>query len=340
MILSQRRMLSSKQLIENLIRYKFHKTPYTRSSIWPFKRNSAVIILLFIGMKGELRVLLTKRSRTLRSFSGDVSFPGGKADYFQETFESVARREAEEEIGLPHDPEVLHKEFGMKLDNLVMDMPCYLSRTFLSVKPMVCFLYKDKLEKHEDKYKVPLDIRKFFGKLNPGETSSLFSVPLNDLVIHLLPEADEDVKSYQAEYFERKEYKLNWGGIKWLIMHYHFHVANNNEMPWLQIIEDLSSSDEDGVNGGIFRFRDLWGLTCKILFDVSCIANGLMDEKLKGELGHEDLIVGLHDYGNQMQPNGRSEWEIGMINGDRNLKYSDVIPEYYMKHLLECRSLW
>ncbi|CAI4657402.1 CRL_G0038580.mRNA.1.CDS.1 [Saccharomyces cerevisiae] len=51
-------------------------------------------------MKGELRVLLTKRSRTLRSFSGDVSFPGGKADYFQETFESVARREAEEEIGL------------------------------------------------------------------------------------------------------------------------------------------------------------------------------------------------------------------------------------------------
>lgn len=221
-----------------------------------------------------------------------------------------------------------------------MDMPCYLSRTFLSVKPMVCFLYKDKLEKHEDKYKVPLDIRKFFGKLNPGETSSLFSVPLNDLVIHLLPEADEDVKSYQAEYFERKEYKLNWGGIKWLIMHYHFHVANNNEMPWLQTIEDLSSSDEDGVDGGIFRFRDLWGLTCKILFDVSCIANGLMDEKLKGELGHEDLIVGLHDYGNQMQPNGRSEWEIGMINGDRNLKYSDVIPEYYMKHLLECRSLW
>ncbi|CAI4657366.1 CRL_G0038570.mRNA.1.CDS.1 [Saccharomyces cerevisiae] len=109
--------------------------------------------------------------------------------------------------------------------------------------------------------------------------------------------------------FERKEYKLNWGGIKWLIMHYHFHVANNNnEMPWLQTIEDLSSSDEDGVDGG--------------------------------ELGHEDLIVGLHDYGNQMQPNGRSEWEIGMINGDRNLKYSDVIPEYYMKHLLECRSLW
>ncbi|CAI4046573.1 hypothetical protein N7582_003845 [Saccharomyces uvarum] len=335
-------MLGSKQLIENLIRFKFHKTPYTWSSIWPFKRNSAVIILLFIGMKGELRVLLTKRSRTLRSFSGDVSFPGGKADFFRETFENVARREAEEEIGLPHDSEILHNEFGMRLENLIMDMPCYLSRTFLSVKPIVCFLYKDKLDKNEDKYKAPLDISKFFGKLNPGETSSLFSVPLNDLIVHLLPKDDADVKNYRAEYFERKEYKRNWGGVKWLIMHYHFHVANNNEMPWLQIIEDLSSSDEGGPDGdnGIFKFRDLWGLTCKMLFDVSCIANGLMDDKSKRELGHEDLIVGLHDYGNQMQINGRSEWEIGMINGDRNLKYSDVIPEYYMKHLIGHRSLW
>lgn len=316
-------MLKASQLLDNICKFKYPSL-LPLSSSWPPHRRSAVLILLFIGSKGELRVLLTKRSRGLNSFSGHVSLPGGKADDVNEKFENVARREAEEEIGLPQDPEILHEQFGMKIDNVSKNMPCYLSRTFLSVKPLVCFLHNESISGIMND--TPLDASRFFGKLNPGETSSIFSVPLADMAFHLMG----NCSGYKPEYSNRREYNTRWGGLKWPIRHYYYPVDNHNDVAWLNEIKDASSGDE--IEDG-HTCRDLWGLTAKILYDLSRIANGIIgnsDENI--DIGHEDIIYGLYEFGKQLHGK-RSDWEVGMITGEKGYLYEDVIPEYYMKTL-------
>lgn len=314
-------MLKASKLLSNIRSFNYSNL-LPLSSAWPDSRRSAVLILLFIGHNGELRVLLTKRSKGLRSFSGHVSLPGGKADDNQETFEEVARREAEEEIGLPQDAKALHEKFGMRIDRLSTQMPCYLSRTFLSVKPLVCFLHNETADGE-----TPLDASRFFGKLNPGETSSIFSIPLNDMACHLLPDSSD----YEPEYVRRQEVRARWGGLSWPLRHYYYPVDNLNDVAWLNEIEDTSSADEMQESSAC---RDVWGLTAKILFDLSRIANGMLSNRdLDWDIGHEELIYGLHEHGGQLQDNKRSDWEIGMISGETKYDYADVIPGYYMKRL-------
>jgi len=58
-----------------------------------------VLIALADDAAGRAGVLLTRRSRLLRSHSGEISFPGGRLDD-GETVEQAALREAWEEVGL------------------------------------------------------------------------------------------------------------------------------------------------------------------------------------------------------------------------------------------------
>jgi mutator protein MutT len=67
-------------------------------------RVSAVLVALADGPDGA-EVLLTRRSETMRSHRGEISFPGGRVDS-GETFETAALREAREEVAL--DPSVVH----------------------------------------------------------------------------------------------------------------------------------------------------------------------------------------------------------------------------------------
>jgi mutator protein MutT len=61
-------------------------------------RPSAVLILIADGPHGA-EVLLTRRSASLNSHRGEISFPGGRVDP-GETFEAAAVREAHEEVAL------------------------------------------------------------------------------------------------------------------------------------------------------------------------------------------------------------------------------------------------
>lgn len=63
-------------------------------------KRCAVLICLFEGEKGDIRVILTKRSSNLSRHSGDVSLPGGKAEAGDADDRATALREAKEEIGL------------------------------------------------------------------------------------------------------------------------------------------------------------------------------------------------------------------------------------------------
>lgn len=62
--------------------------------------RAAVLICLFEDEKGDLRVILTRRSSTLSSHSGEVALPGGKRDKNDANDVETALREAQEEIGL------------------------------------------------------------------------------------------------------------------------------------------------------------------------------------------------------------------------------------------------
>ena len=67
-------------------------------------RSSAVLVAIADGSAGA-EVLLTRRSETLTSHRGEVSFPGGRVDP-GESFEQAALREAHEEVAL--EPSAVH----------------------------------------------------------------------------------------------------------------------------------------------------------------------------------------------------------------------------------------
>tara|TARA_B100000965_G_scaffold358162_1_gene337366 strand:+ start:16 stop:633 length:618 start_codon:yes stop_codon:yes gene_type:complete len=72
-------------------------------------RSSAVICLIFYE-NNKLNILLTKRSEKLVNHAGEISFPGGKVESFDQSPLEAALRETNEEIGVPEkDIKVLGK---------------------------------------------------------------------------------------------------------------------------------------------------------------------------------------------------------------------------------------
>lgn len=74
-----------------------------RLSLDGFRTAAVAVVLLDID--GQAHVILTRRSPTLRAYSGQVSLPGGMCDDCDHTAAATAAREAHEEIGL--EPERL-----------------------------------------------------------------------------------------------------------------------------------------------------------------------------------------------------------------------------------------
>ena len=115
---------------------------------------SAVLVLLTShpSLRSSL-VLLTLRSSTLRSHTGQISFPGGRIEP-GETPEAAALRECEEETGIPaHLPEVLGRL-----------SPITSPASKGAVLPIVAWLHEE----------VPI-------RIHPDEVEEAFWQPLDEL---------------------------------------------------------------------------------------------------------------------------------------------------------------
>jgi 8-oxo-dGTP pyrophosphatase MutT (NUDIX family) len=86
----------------------------------------ASVLVPIVTHAGGLTVLFTQRTAQLRAHSGQVSFPGGRAEPGDASPEFTALRETQEEVGLaPGRVEVIAR------------MPEYLTRTGYRVTPVV-----------------------------------------------------------------------------------------------------------------------------------------------------------------------------------------------------------
>jgi 8-oxo-dGTP pyrophosphatase MutT (NUDIX family) len=66
-------------------------------------RKAAVLVLLFPDEAGDARVILTERVTRDGHHSGEVSFPGGRAEVDDQDLAATALREAAEEVALDAD---------------------------------------------------------------------------------------------------------------------------------------------------------------------------------------------------------------------------------------------
>ncbi|KAF4393071.1 hypothetical protein F8388_012580 [Cannabis sativa] len=127
-------------------------TPISRDPQRFRPKRAAVLICLFQGEAGDLRVILTKRSSTLSTHSGEIALPGGKAEEGDKDDGDTATREAHEEIGL--DPALV---------NVVTVLEPFLSKHLLRVVPVIGILN---------------DKESFKPAPNPDEVEAVFDAPL------------------------------------------------------------------------------------------------------------------------------------------------------------------
>jgi 8-oxo-dGTP pyrophosphatase MutT (NUDIX family) len=257
-----------------------------------------VLLLLYADRWGALRVVITMRAASLRSFSGHAALPGGKADSEAETpctlpdaqyadktgvlslrltrtmrQDQIARREASEEIGLPQNDLALPKPF--RIEHLCC-LPPSLARTHLVVVPCVAFLHADRLKSGEEP---PVVEESLIPRLDAREVAAVFSAPFyNFLKVNDLPpppgQTLPDGHWYDGSW-------LTWKDNPWRV--HNFYVPVNNQ----RVSKPRHRRDSSGITDGQANLADkleeeeetegrfrVWGMTGRLLVDAARIAYG------------------------------------------------------------------
>ncbi|XP_002736307.1 peroxisomal coenzyme A diphosphatase NUDT7-like [Saccoglossus kowalevskii] len=140
-------MVNKTEVIERL--KTFHMPNFIEEHRDIQGHKAAVLVPLFF-QNDEIYVLLTVRSKNLRSHSGHVAFPGGKMDERDSDLLETALRESWEEIGLPRD----------KVEIVCQGMPFSFLNNVV-VTPFIGFIDSD-----------------FSPIQNKREVSDIFSMPI------------------------------------------------------------------------------------------------------------------------------------------------------------------
>ncbi|KAL2883608.1 8-oxo-dGTP diphosphatase [Colletotrichum sp. CLE4] len=261
----------------------------------PVSRRAAVLILLYADRRGDLRVVITMRAASLRSFSGHAAFPGGKADTLQETPYEIARREAWEEIGLPMDDARIPKPF--KIEPLC-HLPYNLARTELVVRPCVAFLHADEDPDEDDPS--PLVEERMIPRLDAKEVAAVFSAPFQNFL--RAKDADLPSSSLSSKVLPPGHWYdgswIQWKEHPWRVHNFYVPVDDQRvttpgnamevDHPQSNLAEKLEE-EKDKEGGGRFK---VWGLTAHMLVDCARIAYGKDPEfECNEHFGDEEIIL-------------------------------------------------
>lgn len=184
------------------------------------KKRAAVLICIFRGREGELRVILTRRSMKLSSHPGDVALPGGKTDECDADDSATALREAMEEIGL--DPNLVR---------VVANLEPFISSNLLTVVPVVGLLAR---------------VEDFKPVINEDEVDALFDAPLEmfleDDGRHKCLEKEWEGWKYACHIFELASEQGNFlvGGLTASILIHAASIIYQRSPSFDQNLQDFS----------------------------------------------------------------------------------------------------
>src|SRR5688572_20101047 len=161
--------------------------------------TAAAVLVPIVDHPSAPSVIFTKRTSHLKAHSGQVSFPGGRAEPEDPTPEFTALREAHEEIGL-----------AMERVEVLARLPDYLTRTGFRVTPVVGLITP------------PFDLVP-----DPREVEEVFEVPL----AYLLDPANHGRETRELQgrtvgyYVVRYESRTIWGATAGMLMSLYRHLA-------------------------------------------------------------------------------------------------------------------
>jgi 8-oxo-dGTP pyrophosphatase MutT (NUDIX family) len=146
----------------------------------PTARPAAVLVLLYPDASGEARIVLTERVSYDGHHSGEVSFPGGKAEPGDADAAATALREATEEVGL--DPGAAGVTVVGALD------PVFIPVSDFRIDPIVAAAAREPAMRP-----------------NPTEVARILTPP----VAAFLPEADVEIVERTI-----RDWPLRYGGYR------------------------------------------------------------------------------------------------------------------------------
>jgi 8-oxo-dGTP pyrophosphatase MutT (NUDIX family) len=158
----------------------------------PADIRPAAVLVPIVRRGEDLTVLFTRRTPHLHDHAGQISFPGGRAEPEDPSFEATALREAQEEIGLAAE----------RVD-LLGRLPEYVTVTGYRVTPVVGLVSP------------PLDVRP-----DPFEVAEVFEVPLAfllDPANHLRNTVTQDGKRRRYYAMPYRQYYI-WGATAGMLM--------------------------------------------------------------------------------------------------------------------------
>nr|WP_297357476.1 CoA pyrophosphatase [uncultured Caldimonas sp.] len=151
--------VSADRLQPHALRQRFQAPPIWQPEVSAERRMGQrepahASVLIPLVMRDELMVMLTRRTDHLRDHAGQISFPGGRAEPHDANPAATALREAEEEVGLPHESA-----------EVIGTLPIYATVTAFMVTPVVALVQPG----------FPL-------RPDPFEVAEVFEVPLSFLM--------------------------------------------------------------------------------------------------------------------------------------------------------------
>ncbi|KAJ7132125.1 hypothetical protein C8R44DRAFT_829415 [Mycena epipterygia] len=199
-------------------------------------KGSAAVLIPFCNVLGAPGILLQVRSRSMRSHSGEVSFPGGKIDELLDlSLLDTALREATEELGISR----------ARIEPLGSIGPPEKSLRGDTVWPFVGFIHEtaDRSYTNGNDPLPSIDLSAIERTASRDEVAAIFHLPLLELANPLR----------SRPYLFRNERPY------WAVEVADLVPAGDDGLPFTS--ESIERSQEDEVGGGREGRLEVWGLT-------------------------------------------------------------------------------